>query len=100
VASCGLDARNAKPADRPDILLPPEGSMTEHRTSRRGHSLITKGAENHMSYVGSPGGAQAYSGKGSGPRAGFWRRFGGALLDGIILGLANGILEVALKGVG
>jgi uncharacterized RDD family membrane protein YckC len=53
-----------------------------------------------MSYVGSPGGAQAYSGKGSGPRAGFWKRFAGALLDGIILGLANGILEVALKGVG
>jgi uncharacterized RDD family membrane protein YckC len=53
-----------------------------------------------MSYVGSPGGAQGYTGKGSGPRAGFWRRFGGALLDGIIVGLINTILVALLKGVG
>lgn len=53
-----------------------------------------------MSYVGAPSGTEGYTGKGSGPRAGFWRRFAAALLDGIILGLANTILLVALKGVG
>ena len=53
-----------------------------------------------MSYAGSPQGVQGYSGKGSGPRAGFWRRFGGALIDGIILGLINSILVALLKGVG
>jgi uncharacterized RDD family membrane protein YckC len=36
----------------------------------------------------------------SGPRAGFWRRFAALLLDGIILGLASAILEIALKGAG
>jgi uncharacterized RDD family membrane protein YckC len=36
----------------------------------------------------------------SGPRAGFWRRFGAALVDGLIVGIPSGILEVALKGVG
>ena len=36
----------------------------------------------------------------SGPRAGFWRRFGAALLDGIIVGLVTGILIALLKGVG
>jgi uncharacterized RDD family membrane protein YckC len=36
----------------------------------------------------------------SGPRAGFWRRFAAALLDGIIVGIAFGILYAALKGVG
>jgi uncharacterized RDD family membrane protein YckC len=43
---------------------------------------------------------QAYSGKSSGPRAGFWRRFAAAFLDGIIVGLANAILEAVLKGPG
>jgi uncharacterized RDD family membrane protein YckC len=35
-----------------------------------------------------------------GPRAGFWQRFGAALLDGIMLGIVNGILTSVLKGVG
>jgi uncharacterized RDD family membrane protein YckC len=35
----------------------------------------------------------AYSGDGpSGPRAGFWRRFGAYFIDGIILGIVNFIL--------
>jgi uncharacterized RDD family membrane protein YckC len=51
-----------------------------------------------MSYVGSPQGAQGYTGNGSGPRAGFWRRFAGALLDAIIVGLINEILVALLKG--
>ena len=37
---------------------------------------------------------------GSGPRAGFWRRFGAALLDGIIVGVVAEILLASLKGVG
>ncbi len=41
-----------------------------------------------------------YTGRGSGPRAGFWRRFGGALLDGIIIGLVNTILVALLKTSG
>lgn len=39
-------------------------------------------------------------GKASGPRAGFWRRLGAALLDGIMVGIVGGILIAALKGVG
>lgn len=35
-----------------------------------------------------------------GPRAGFWQRFGAALLDGIITGIALGILTGILKGAG
>jgi uncharacterized RDD family membrane protein YckC len=37
-------------------------------------------------------------GKASGPRAGFWRRFGGAFIDGVIVGVVSAILRVALKG--
>ena len=32
----------------------------------------------------------------SGPRAGFWRRFAGAFIDGILLGVASGILRAIL----
>ena len=39
-------------------------------------------------------------GKASGPRAGFWRRFGAAFIDGIIVGLVLAILTALLKGVG
>ena len=35
-----------------------------------------------------------------GPRAGFWRRFGAALIDGILLGVVTLILYAILKGVG
>ena len=31
----------------------------------------------------------------SGPRAGFWRRFGGALIDGILLSVVNGLIGSA-----
>jgi uncharacterized RDD family membrane protein YckC len=41
-----------------------------------------------------------YTGGASGPRAGFWRRFGAALVDGILLGLIAGILLAVFKGVG
>ncbi len=36
----------------------------------------------------------------SGPRAGFWIRVGGYLLDAILVGIVGGVLEVALKGPG
>jgi uncharacterized RDD family membrane protein YckC len=35
-------------------------------------------------------------GRASGPRAGFWQRFGAAFLDGFIVGAVNEILDVAL----
>jgi uncharacterized RDD family membrane protein YckC len=35
-----------------------------------------------------------------GPRAGFWRRFAAALIDGIIVGIVGGILEAALHSTG
>jgi uncharacterized RDD family membrane protein YckC len=36
----------------------------------------------------------------SGPRAGFWQRFGAYILDGIVVGIPFVILFLALKGVG
>jgi uncharacterized RDD family membrane protein YckC len=39
-------------------------------------------------------------GDASGPRAGFWRRFAAAFLDGILVGIVAGILFAALKGPG
>ena len=36
----------------------------------------------------------------SGPRAGFWQRFAALFIDGLIVGLATGILFALLKGVG
>jgi uncharacterized RDD family membrane protein YckC len=43
---------------------------------------------------------QAYSGRGTGPRAGFWVRFGAVIVDGIILGLIDVILRAAFKTTG
>ena len=40
----------------------------------------------------------SYSGNASGPRAGFWRRFGGALLDGILVGIVGAILAAIVGG--
>ncbi len=37
-------------------------------------------------------------GDASGPRAGFWRRFGGTIIDGIIVAVVGVILRIALKG--
>jgi uncharacterized RDD family membrane protein YckC len=39
-------------------------------------------------------------GRASGPRAGFWRRFCAALLDGLILGVVNQILDRTLHDAG
>jgi uncharacterized RDD family membrane protein YckC len=44
--------------------------------------------------------SRGYSGRGTGPRAGFWLRFGAALTDGIILGLIDVILRAAFKTAG
>ena len=55
--------------------------------------------------TGAPPGQQAgyeqqpvaHAGDGpSGPRAGFWARFGALIIDGIIVGIVQGILTVAL----
>ena len=41
------------------------------------------------------------TGNASGPRAGFWRRFAGALIDGILLSIVSRVLESATSaGVG
>jgi uncharacterized RDD family membrane protein YckC len=39
-------------------------------------------------------------GDASGPRAGFWRRFGGLIIDGIILAVVEIVLRIVLKGAG
>jgi uncharacterized RDD family membrane protein YckC len=39
----------------------------------------------------------SYSSGPSGPRAGFWRRFGALLIDGILLGIVSGILIAIFK---
>ena len=39
---------------------------------------------------------QAPAGSGSGPRAGFWRRFGALFIDGLILAIPNTILILLL----
>jgi len=41
--------------------------------------------------------APPYQGGASGPRAGFWRRFFGLIIDLILLGIVNGILRSALN---
>jgi uncharacterized RDD family membrane protein YckC len=40
------------------------------------------------------------SGRSSGPRAGFWRRFGAVVVDGIVLIIPTVILDLVLKGAG
>jgi uncharacterized RDD family membrane protein YckC len=50
-------------------------------------------------YPPPPQTASPYTGGASGPRAGFWRRFAGALIDGILLGIVEGILR-AITGTG
>ena len=35
----------------------------------------------------------------SGPRAGFWQRFGAALVDGILLGIVGGVLRSSIDQV-
>jgi len=42
-----------------------------------------------------PGGTY---GRASGPRAGFWRRFLGALIDGLIVGIIDALLTRAIHG--
>lgn len=50
-------------------------------------------------YGGYPAPQQTAGGP-SGPRAGFWQRFGAYLLDVLLLGVISGILQAALKGAG
>ncbi|HZB77797.1 MAG TPA: RDD family protein [Solirubrobacteraceae bacterium] len=40
-----------------------------------------------------PSSPPAYAGKGSGPRAGWWRRFAAAFLDGILISIVNVIVS-------
>jgi uncharacterized RDD family membrane protein YckC len=43
---------------------------------------------------------QQRSGRASGPRAGFWQRFGAAFIDGLLFGIIDFILSRAAHGVG
>lgn len=53
-----------------------------------------------MTSFTEPTTGQSHRKGGSGPRAGFWRRFGAAFLDGIILGIIELLLRGVLKSVG
>ena len=45
-------------------------------------------------------GAYQDTGRATGPRSGFWRRFGATFIDGIMLALITGVLVALLKGGG
>jgi uncharacterized RDD family membrane protein YckC len=45
-------------------------------------------------------GAYTGTGRATGPRSGFWRRFGAVVVDGILVGVVTGILVELLKGGG
>ena len=45
-------------------------------------------------------GAYQDTGRATGPRSGFWRRFGATFIDGIMLGILTGVLVAILKGGG
>jgi uncharacterized RDD family membrane protein YckC len=50
--------------------------------------------------VASGAGAASAYGRASGPRAGFWRRFGGLVIDAVILFVVDLVLRLVLKGIG
>ena len=52
-----------------------------------------------MTDTWSTGRTEGY-GKASGPRAGFWRRFGAVIIDGILVGIIEVVLDLVLKGAG
>jgi uncharacterized RDD family membrane protein YckC len=56
------------------------------------------GPEGGMTPVDAGESASGEYGDASGPRAGFWRRFAGLILDGVLLGVVEVILRVAFKG--
>lgn len=45
-------------------------------------------------------GAYQDTGRATGPRSGFWRRFGATFIDGIMLAILTGVLVALLKGGG
>jgi uncharacterized RDD family membrane protein YckC len=53
-----------------------------------------------MGPVSSAESATSDYGDASGPRAGFWRRFGALIIDAVILLVVEIVLRVALKGAG
>ena len=56
------------------------------------------GPEVGMAPVPAGESASGEYGDASGPRAGFWRRFAGLFLDGVLLAVVEVILRVAFKG--
>jgi uncharacterized RDD family membrane protein YckC len=65
----------------------------------REDTTTTQGAPPGYAPAVPAGEMQAASGP-SGPRSGFWRRFAAALLDGILLGIVQGIIGVLLDSAG
>jgi uncharacterized RDD family membrane protein YckC len=64
---------------------------------------VSVGSEGFAGTTGPSGGTvppSGATGRATGPRAGFWIRFGAAFLDGIILGIVDVILRAVLKGAG
>jgi uncharacterized RDD family membrane protein YckC len=53
-----------------------------------------------MRPVSSAESAVTEYGDASGPRAGFWRRFGALIIDAIVLGVVEVVLRIALNGAG
>jgi uncharacterized RDD family membrane protein YckC len=53
-----------------------------------------------MTSFTEPASGQSSSKGASGPRAGFWRRFGAAFLDGVLLGIIELLLRGVLKSFG
>ena len=53
-----------------------------------------------MTSFTEPATGQSYRKGASGPRAGFWQRFGAAFLDGLLLGVIELLLRGVLKSVG
>jgi uncharacterized RDD family membrane protein YckC len=51
-----------------------------------------------MSYTEAPPEPGATAGGPSGPRAGFWRRFGAAFIDGLLIGIVGNVLLAVIGG--
>ena len=71
--------------------------LNTQQNARRRQSVSEEWRTSSGSTLGEPQPQpQAPAGRGSGPRAGFWRRFGALFIDGLILAIPNTILILLL----
>lgn len=91
-------------ATQPPPIPPHEGGMGGPSAPQYGPSQQGWVAGQPQSASGWPSappvGGDQFQGGPSGPRAGFWRRFGASLLDGILVGIVVVVLSLLLHGVG